>query len=250
MPRKSKAIIGVILAAIAIVALMAAPAFANTVTVNLAVDRATQTYGNDVNIIPTVVGTDTIPGDAITLQAWDSVESTWTLFGEGIKVEDTGTVVPQSINVDESLLPWYVLNTWQPIQFRAQLKTVSRGKDASGSPLPTVTTDWSNTVSFTVAKVRTTKVKTAFPKKVKRNAKVWLHADVTTPAFGVGIGTMKFGITGPGKGSTVTAQTDETGAAVIVGKFTKRGTYKVFTTFMGNAFGAKSKTVMTKITVR
>ena len=176
MPRKIQAIVGTLIAAIAIVALTALPALADTVTVNLGISPATTTYDHDVLITPTIIGTETIPGDAITLETWSSVDATWTLFGEGLKVEDTGTVCPQYVSIDETFLPWYIGGAWTPTNFRATFKPVSRGKDASGTAWPAPPAVVSNTATLTVSKIRTVRVKTSYPKTVKHGKKYTFSA--------------------------------------------------------------------------
>ena len=254
MPRKSKAILGVIVAAIALVALTAVPAFADTVTVNLAVSPVTAFYAHDVVITPTIAGTQTIPGDGITLETWSSVDATWTLFGEGLKVEDTDTVNPQYVSVDETFLPWFVSGVWQPTQFRATFKPISRGAgpsvDASGKPIPWAAPPAvvSNTAAMTVAKIKTVKVKTGYPKSV-RHGKTYTFSAHTSPD--VGIGTLRFTIARHGyRTVTVNATTDESGYASAKLKFAKKGTYKITARWLGNAFGAASKAVTSNITVR
>lgn len=255
MPRKSKAIIGAIVAAIALVALMAVPALADPVTVNLAVSPVAASYGHDVVITPSIVGTVTIPGDGITLEAWDSVESTWTLFGEGLKVEETGTVNPQYISVDETFLPWHTAAGWTPIMFRATFKPVSRGAgpsvDASGKPIPwaapakVVSTD---TPSFTITKLSKVGLTTKVAKSVKHGRVFNVEAQTTTDA---GIGNVRITVAKSGfKAKSIKVSTDDSGYAIQGVKLTKKGRYKVSVVWLGNFFGAASKTVTKYIVVR
>jgi hypothetical protein len=248
MLSKSKAILGAIAAAIALVALTAVPALADPVAVNLAVSTAKATYGQEFTITPAVTGTQTVPGDTFVLQAWSSTESTWALFGEGDMVEDTGTISPQYMLADESFLPWFVGGRWTPTMFRVIYKPASRGKDASGTALPKPPSVTSNTSSLTIAKVKTVKVKNSIPKSAKRKRKCTLTAH-TLP--NVGVGTMRFTITRKGYRTVViNAKTDDSGYADATYKFAKRGKYKVTSRWLGNRFGAASKTVSSKITVR
>jgi hypothetical protein len=248
MPRKIRAILGTLIAAIALVALTAVPALAGAVTVNLAISPAAAAYDHDVVITPTIVGTETIPGDAITLETWSSVDATWTLFGEGLKVEDTGTVCPQYISIDDTFLPWYLHGTWTPTNFRATFKPISRGKDASGTAWPASPSVVSNTAALTVIKTRTVRVKTSYPKSIKHGKKYTFRAH-TSP--NVGVGTIRFTITRHGyRTVTVNARADDSGSAAAVLKFAKKGTYKVTARWLGNAFGAASKAVSTNVKVR
>lgn len=248
MPRKIQAIVGTLIAAIAIVALTALPALADTVTVNLGISPATTTYDHDVLITPTIIGTESIPGDAITLETWSSVDATWTLFGEGLKVEDTGTVCPQYVSIDETFLPWYIGGAWTPTNFRATFKPVSRGKDASGTAWPAPPAVVSNTATLTVSKIGTVRVKTSYPKTVKHGKKYTFSAH-NSP--NVGAGTIRFTITRHGyRTVTVNAHADDSGWASTKLKFAKKGTYKVTARWLGSAFGVASKAVSTNVKVR
>lgn len=240
MPRRIKVVLGAIVAAIVLVVLMAASAFANTIpTVTLSIGPTAATYAHDVVITPSIVGTVTIPGDGITLQTWSSAESTWTAFGEGLKVEDTGTVCPQWVSVDETFLPWFYSGAWHPALFRAIFKPVSRGADTSGTAWPAPPSVTSNTASLSIVKVKTVKTKISFPKRVKHGHKGAFYA-YTSPS--VGIGTMRYTITRKGSRTvTVNATTDDAeGSTVAMLKFSKKGTYKVSARWLGNPFGAAS----------
>jgi hypothetical protein len=246
---KSRAAIGAILAAVALVALFAVPAFADTVAVDLKVSRTSATYGQEVAITPTITGTQTIPGDGIVLQSWSSVDSTWTAFGEGDKVEDTDTVSPQYITVDETFLPWFLNGAWTPATFRAIYKPVSRGKDSSGTALPAPPSVTSNTAALSIVKLKTTKTKNLAPKTTRRSKKCTLSAHASPSA---GLGIMRFTITRHGYRTIVLkAQTEDSGYATATYKFKKRGTYKVTARWLGSSFGAATKSgVSRKITVR
>jgi hypothetical protein len=248
MHRKSTAIFGAVTAAIALVALMAVPAFAGTVTVNLAVSPTTAAYAHEVVIAPSIIGTETLPGDAITLETWDSVESTWTLFGEGLKVEDTGTVVPQYIMVDETFLPWHIGNAWTPVVFRATYKPVSRAKDASGTAIASPSVKSADAgPSFTVKKVSKVSLTTKLAKTVKHGRVFNVQAQTTD----VGIGNVRITVAKSGfKTKTIKVSTDDSGYANQGVKLTKKGRYKVSVVWLGNFFGAASKTVTKYISVR
>lgn len=248
MLSKSKAMLGAMAAAIAIVAFTAVPALADPVAVNLTVSKAKATYGQEFTITPAVTGTQTVPGDAFVLQAWSSTESTWALFGEGDMVEETDTISPQYMSVDESFLPWFVGGRWTPTMFRVIYKPASRGKDASGTALPKPPTVTSNTSSLTIAKVNRVKIKNSIPKSTKRGRNCTLTAH-TLP--NVGVGTMRFTITRAGYRPVVrNVKTDDSGYASATYKFSKRGKYKVTARWLGNRFGASSTAVTSKITVR
>jgi len=249
MPRKSKAIVATILAAVALIATMAVPAFADTVTVNLAITPVTATYAHDVIIAPSVVGTTTIPGDAITLETWSSVDSTWTLFGEGLKVEETGTVNPQYVSVDETFLPWHTAAGWTPTMFRATFKPVSRGKDASGTALPAPPSVKStDTPTFTVKKVSKVGLATKLAKTVKHGRLFNVEAQTTTD---VGIGNLRITVAKSGfKTRVIKVSTDDSGYVLQGLRLSKKGRYKVSVVWLGNFFGAGSKTVTKYISVR
>jgi hypothetical protein len=247
MPRKSKAILGVIVAAIALVALTAVPAFANTVTVNLTVSPLGATYAHDVLVTPSITGTETLPGDAINLEAWDSAESTWTPFGEGLKVEETGTVSPQFVSVDETFLPWYYANAWHPVHFRATYAPVSRAKDESGTAIASPKV-MSNEAALTVFKIKSIAIKTSFPKSPKHGYYYTFAADTKTVA---GVGTMRYTVYRHGyRTVVVNATSADYGHAAAAIKFAKKGTYKVTAQWMGNAFSPKSKAVSVNVKVR
>jgi len=255
MPRKSKAIVATILAAVALIATMAVPAFADTVTVNLAITPVTATYAHDVIIAPSVVGTTTIPGDAITLETWSSVDSTWTLFGEGLKVEETGTVNPQYVSVDETFLPWHTAAGWTATMFRATFKPVSRGAgpsvDASGKPIPwpaPPSVKSTDTPSFTVKKVSKVGLVTKLAKTVKHGRLFNVEAQTTTD---VGIGNVRITVAKSGfKTRVIKVSTDDSGYVLQGLKLSKKGRYKVSVVWLGNFFGAGSKTVTKYISVR
>jgi hypothetical protein len=250
MLSKSRAAIGVMFAAVALVVFAAAPAFANTVSVNLAISKTTAVYGQEVAITPTILGTQTIPGDGITLETWDSVGATWTAFGEGLKVEDTDTVSPQYLSVDETFLPWFIGGKWTPTVFRATFKPVSRGTDTSGTALPAPPSVTSaGTVQMTVGAIKTVKTKNTSPKSAKRGKKVTLSAYAAPSA---GLGMMRFTISGKGmRTRTVKAETEDDGLATVSFKFAKKGTYKITARWLGSRFGAASKSSASKnITIR
>jgi hypothetical protein len=249
MARKTQAFVGVLFAAIAIVALMAAPAFAD-VAVTLGIGPVSARYGTEILVIPTVVGTETIPGDAITLEALNPDGITWEPFGEGLKVEDTATIDPQYLMVDSSLLPWYFAKQWHPVQFRAIFKPISRGKDSSGTALPAPPAVTSNTAGLQVVRNARPKVSIYTPAKAKRGYYFNMGAQVSPNS---GEGPVRFRFTKKGSKKTLmsfVAESDDSGYAEVARKITKRGTYKVEVTFLGNAFAPASKTYSKYFVVR
>lgn len=248
MLRRSRTAIGAIVAALAVAAIAATPAFAD-VSVSLQVSRSTAVYDQEFVLRPTVTGTQTIPGDKIVLEAWSSTESTWTPFGEGSAIEDTDTVEPMYMVVDDSFLPWCANGAWTATTFRATYKPTSRGKDASGTALPAPPSVKSNTPSLKVVKHRTVRTKSTVAKSAKRFRKVALTGWASPNS---GVGTMRFTISKPGRKTVVlNVKTEDDGCAVTTYKFPARGKFKVSARWLGSQFGAASKSAVTKyVTVR
>lgn len=244
MPRKSKVLVGVILAAIAIVALTVAPAFAGTYDVSLGITRTSGTYGQEFDLTPSTPATDPIVGDTYTLQALQPDGITWANFGEGLKVDETGTVIPQSLSVDESFLPWYWGKTWHPIQFKVVYKT-ARSKDASGVVISNVSTE---NVSFTVQRASKVNLVASVPSKVK-HGKAFTIAGWTAPNVGRGITTITV-VRPNGASRTYRIAADDSGYAALRANLKSVGDYKVKLHWLGNAFGPGSKTVTKVVKVR
>lgn len=246
MPRKSKAVFGVVLAAIALVALSATSAFATSLTVHLQVDRTTAVFGQDVVITPSIEGTVPVTGDAITLEALGVDGVTWSSFGEGLKVEDTGTIDPQLVNVDSSFLPWYA-GGWHPIKFRAKF-TTSRFKDASGTVVP-FSAMGVEEPSLQIAKLGHPKLVTSAPTKVYHGKYFWANAQ-TTPWAGRGTLVVKV-LTKKGKTvSTYRVLTDDDGYGTVKIKVKAKGSYKISYSWLCSAFAPGSKTYTRSLTVR
>jgi hypothetical protein len=203
-------------------------------------------------VAPSVDGTTTLPGDTFVIEALqpDGLGgSAWTSFGEGLKVEETGTIAPQFAVVDETFLPWFSGGSWAPAQFRVTYKPVSRSKDASGVAIPAPTVmNTGATPTFTVKKV--TKVKTTVfaPKKVTHGGRFYV-AGQAAPV--VGIGWLKITISKKGfKTLTYKLLTDDSSYAQQQIRLTKRGTYKVSAAWLGTSFGSPSKAYSKNVVVR
>lgn len=244
MRHKSKVLLGVVLVAIALVALSAGSAFATSpYSVSLGISRTSGVYGSEFVITPTLNGTETVVGDTYTLQALQSDGVTWSNFGEGLKVDETGTVIPQYLGVDESFLPWYT-GVWMPMQFKVIYKT-PRSKDASGNQ---IAYPGDNTVAFQVKTVKKVKIGALIPKTVRRNKGFHLNAQ-TSPD--TGIGAVAVSISKPGtRTQSFRMTTDDSGYATVWKKLGKRGKYTVRLRWLGNNFSAPSSTVTTHVTVK
>jgi len=246
MPRKSKAVLGVVLAAIALVALSASFAFADSVTVHLQVDRTKATFGQDVVIAPSIEGTVPVTGDSVTLEALGADGVTWSSFGEGLKVEDTGTIDPQLVNVDSSFLPWFT-GTWRPITFRAKF-TTSRTKNASGTVVPFSSMSVEQP-SLQIVKLARPKLTLVAPRRVN-HGKYFSVSAQTKPWAGQGTLVIKVLKQNGKTFSTIRTYTDDTGYGLARFKIAKHGSYKLQFTWLGNGFAPASKSYVTALTVR
>jgi len=251
MRHKTRVFLGVVLIAIAIVALSATTAIASTpdtYTVSIGITRTSGVYGQDFVITPTLIGTETVVNDKYTIQALQPDGVTWANFGEGLQVDDTGTLVPQDVITDETFLPWYVGGIWQPTQFRVIYQT-PRSKDASGNMLSyNSAVEGFPVVPFHVNRLRTVKITASIPKTVKRNH-TFTIAGFTVPDCG--IGNMAFSISRSGfHTQSFTVETDESGYASIPAKLKRKGSYTIRMRWLGNAFGPGSKTLTKHVTVK
>lgn len=245
MPRKSKVLLGILLVAIALVAISATSAFAAPAySVSLGISRVTGAYGQEFVITPTLNGTETVVGDTYTLQALQPDGVSWANFGEGLKVDETGTVVPQFVSVDETFLPWYN-GIWQPTQFKVIYKTP---RSVEGSPSAQIAYAGDNVVSFSVKSYGKVKWIPSIPKTVKRN-RMFAIAGFTGP--NAGIGRVAITISRSGfKTLSYKVLSDDSGYVSLNKKLGKRGKFTIRMRWLGNAFGPASGTTTSHVTVR
>jgi hypothetical protein len=202
---------------------MVAPAMA-TDTITLAPSATTVRYGSDLDLQPSVTAALVVPGDKITLQIIQGGD--WVTYGEGLQVEDTDTIVPQSIFVNEEV-------AW-PATFRALWIPKSGG----GSVVAT-----SDAVTVSMARYTKTKVTIGAPKTVR--ARGASFAFTVSPVCAESL--VKIWVVNS-HGKTVTSTkilTDEFGHGSRTIKFGKAGKYKVEAQFLGNVWG-KASTVSVK----
>ncbi len=205
-------------------------------------------YGQDINLQPTSLSTMERPGDVFAFEAYvtdsDGVQKWLPLQDfESITLEDTNTVQPFGFRLGYegtvSLSDFSTLALTFPAQIRCEYKPVdpATGKSASTTPTPT----YSETETVNVVKNDVTKVTIATSGTIKHAGTVFkLHVSPNS-----GIGTVKVTVSKSGtKTLTYNVLTDQDGNATQTLKLgTKNGTYKVTARFMGNQFGAASKTV-------
>ena len=239
MSRKSKAIFGVILATVALVVVSATAAYAAGPTVHLQLDRTRARYGDDFVIQPSVEGTQVVPGDTVTLEAL-GVDGIWSTYGEGMKVEDTGTIDPQTANVDGSFLPWFT-SSWQPIKFRATYKS-NRFKtietpEASSTPIPFSSVEQP---SMQIMRFGRPVLSRKVPAKVTHDKRFTVTAQ-TVPWVGEGTLRVRILKSNGRLYSQFTTTTDDSGYGSLRAKVARIGTYKVEVTWLGNAFAPMSK---------
>ena len=248
MSRKSKAILGAVLAAIALVAVSASAAYAADPIVHLQIFHTAARYGDDFYIQPSIEGTQVVPGDTVTLEA-QALDGTWSTFGEGLKVEDTGTVDPQSVNVDDTFLPWFN-SAWQPVKFRATYKS-SRFKTVATPSASSTVIPFASVEQPTEQIVRMGRpnLSRTVPTKVTHKKRFTIAAQ-TAPWSG-GAALLVRIIKPNGKTyNTLAVTTDETGYGALSTKIGSKGKYRVQITWLGNAFAAPSKTFTSTITVK
>lgn len=251
MRHKTKVLLGVVFVAVAIVALTATNAFASTpdtFTVSVGISRTSGTYGQEFVITPTLIGTETVVGDTYSIQALQPDGVSWASFGEGLQVDDTGTLVPQYVVTDETFLPWCVNGIWQPTQFKVIYKT-PRSKDAGGTQLSyDSAVEGFPTVPFQVKRLSKVKLTPSLPKLVK-HGHAFTIAGFTSPD--AGMGNVAFSISRKGfRTLNYKVPADESGYASITGKLKRTGTYAVRLRWLGNSFGPASATITKHVTVK
>jgi hypothetical protein len=132
--------------------------------------------------------------------------------------------------------------------FRATYKPVSRAKDASGTAIasPSVRSADSGP-SFLVKKISKVGVSAKVAKTFKRNRT--FNIDVQTGPD-AGIGNVRVTVAKSGVSKSFKVPTDDSGYVRQGVKLTKAGRYKVSVKWLGNSFGAASKTVTKYIVIR
>ena len=223
--RVLRAVAAVGLAALVFGAVVA-PAIA-TDTISLQPSATTVHYGNELDLQPSVTATPVVPGDKVTLQIIQGGD--WVTYGEGITVEDTNTIVPQSIFVNEEV-------AW-PATFRA----LWIPKSGVGSVVAT-----SAQVTVTMARNTHTKVAIGAPKTVR--AKGASFAFTVSPICAESL--VKIWVVNS-HGKTVTSTkilTDEFGHGSRTLKFGKAGRFTVLAQFLGNVWGRSSPVTAKAVT--
>lgn len=247
MPRKTKVVVSALVTIVVIFALSATAAIAAVAySVNLTPTKSTLHYGEEFDLAPSVVGTDTLAFSTIALEkSWDGVN--WNNTGlEGLKAEgDTGTVVPfdpQALIIDGSFLPEDFAGTLPAtVWFRGVYKPAgTNGKAISGAETT------SAPVAITLVRNTKVKVTTSVPKKAKRNKRFTVRASVS-PNCGPGV--VRVTVTKKGFKRTYLVATDEDGQA-SVGVKLPRGTYKVQERWLGNVWGVSAKSSVKTVIVR
>jgi hypothetical protein len=209
-------------------------------------------YGQAIDLLPTSLSTIERPGDVFAFEAYvtdsDGVQRWLPLQDfEAITLEDTNTVQPFGFRLgyegSVSLSDFSSVALTYPAQIRCEYKPVdpATGKSASTAPLKT----YSETETVNVVKNDVTKVTIATSGTIK-HAGTLFKLDVSPNS---GIGTVRVTVSKSGSPTlTYNVLTDQDGHATQTLKLgTKNGTYKVSARFLGNQFGAASKTAVKSV---
>jgi hypothetical protein len=226
---KSRAII-VGAVALVVAAALAVPAFGE-VMCTLTATPNTGTYGTDVVLQPAVT-TQTVPGDQFSIQVYDLTSAAWVKYGEGLTVEDTATVDPQSILIDDS------------VSYPAIFRTVFLPKSSKNT-----TAAVSDPIVVAMRRNLKTAVVISAPKTMSRNKAYTVGATVKPDS---GAGKVAVRIKNP-KGRVVkslTLTTDELGYVETTFKASSAGRYRIEMKWLGNQFGVPSATASAVVTVR
>ena len=206
-------------------------------------------YGQEIDLQPTSMTSIELPKDVFTFQAYvkdsDGLMK-WLPFRdfESITLEDTNTVDPfgYRLGIDDtvSLTDGTAITPAFPYLIRAEY--LPGGLETAVAGTTTPTPSYSETESVNVFKRGSEKLAFAKSGAVKRAGTTF----VFQVSANAGVGTIKVTISKSGsKTLTYNVATDANGAATATLKLgTKRGTYKVSARFLGNGFGAASKTVV------
>ncbi len=189
------------------------------------------TYGTDVVLQPSVT-TQTVPGDKFDIQQYDLGTQTWEKYGEGLTVEDTGTIDPLYILVDESLA--------YPAIFRSVFLPKFSGNTTAAVSDPVV---------VMMRQHARTAVTISAPKVAARN-KTFAVSCTVRPDSGVGKVFMR--VRSP-QGKVIRSArltTDEFGYATTTFRATKPGRYTIEMQWLGNRFGVASAVAAKSVQVR
>jgi hypothetical protein len=199
-----------------------APAMAASVTVGLSAVPSAGHYGDELTITPSLVGTSTLTGDLFTLYLWtypdtDATEKSWVQYGEQLKVEDTGTIDPMYVFVNEEFLP-----------YPAQLMMTFYSK-------PSSVNETSTPIFINAYKNKKTTLRLSGAHVIRRRHNATIIGAVTPTC---GPGNMSVRVYKRGRVVyRATVLTDESGEAEYTQFFSKPGTYTVKMRWSGNAFG-------------
>ncbi|MDR3685594.1 MAG: hypothetical protein P4L93_01365 [Coriobacteriia bacterium] len=214
-------------------------------------------YGDEVELQPATMNSIERPGEKFHFQVYMSTLTSqgvpfgWTDFKdfEDIQLEDTNTVQPftYNIGVDDGVILNDGLGTVAFPQSPYQIRCEYKALDSSGTANSTLAPSFSETETVTVEKNMSTTVGISTSGSVKHlgtNFNFQVSPDC-------GIGNIVVTVKKSGaKNRTYTLTTDETGAVSAKLKLgTKKGTYKVYAKFGGNAYGVASKTAVKTLKV-
>lgn len=222
----------------AILGMVVVPAFATPgVTVGLSASAGGGHYGDEIVLTPSVTGRITLPAsidnsmtpDVFTVYSWslDSEDSTWKWiqFGEQLRVEDTATIDPMSIFVNEELVP-----------YPAKLCLTYTWTDANKVATTEAT---SNVITLNAYRFKSTRLVLSGARSIRRNRNATVYGTVM-PNCGVGNVSVRVY-----KGGKIvyreTVQTDDAGEAAFMHRFAKRGVYRIKMRWTGNSFGPANK---------
>jgi hypothetical protein len=224
---RSKAAAAVVLAVGLAIGAAALPAIATT-PVTLQASPTAARFGETVDLQPSVTATQVVPGDKFNVQIFENGD--WVSYGEGVQVEDTDTIQPQSIVMDDS------------IKFPAQFRVAFQPKSSKNA-----TESISETVVVSVIRNTRTKVAVSVPRKIAHSGARF--GFTVTPDSG--IGPVRIRVFRSGKLiKTTTMLTDEYGYTARVLSFPKAGTYRIEAQWLGNQFSKASTTSVKTVSVR
>ncbi len=208
-------------------AAVAVPAYASWVFTGANVQGY---YGTEVDLTPQVT-TQTVPGDKYDVQILN--RGVWETYGEGLAVEETDTVVPQSITIDQGLA--------YPAYLRTVFKPKSTG-NATESISPTTTID--------LLRYEVTRVALGGTSSMRAGRTASYGARVVPLC---GPGRLRYEVRNARTGAVVksgTVSASDLGVASLKVKVSKRGTYRVNMRWLGNSFGATSAWATKVLVVR
>lgn len=215
---RSRTAIAVVLALGLAIAVAVVPAMA-TVPVSFVATPTAARFGETVDLQPSVDATQVVPGDKFNVQILSNGD--WVNYGEGVQVEDTDTIQPQSIVMDDS------------IAFPAQFRVAFQPKASKNA-----TESVSDPVTVSVIRNTRTSVSIGAPRRVVRKGSRFSFT--VSPDCGASLVRIRV-LDKRGKAvQTTTILTDEYGYGTRVLTFPKTGTYRVQAQFLGSQFGKAS----------